>query len=323
MPKNSQIGQAALGIGTGAVASGVDSALGLLLAGPQRKAQVKTAKALQDVQIAGDKELTDYNYNKQLQMWKDTSYDAQKEQMEKAGLNPSLMYGMGGGGGQTSNVATGSVSGQSAKAPEGMGIVEGAQLALMKAQKDNIEADTANKEADTKKKSGIDTQIATSTKQGIDLNNEFLSKSIEDRLDTINSERILKIEEINRSIGASQEERSTRMARIEKVNTEAITATLQNAVLDTQAAKNTQEIEAIKQEITQSQATINKMAQEVAQGWQSLSLKEKEIKIQGLIKEVEQMYMGNKVLGGVVIREHNYKSTAEQIDKILGTQKNK
>jgi len=38
----------------------------------------------------------------------------QMAELEKAGLNPALLYGMGGGGGQSTSVNTGSVSGGSA-----------------------------------------------------------------------------------------------------------------------------------------------------------------------------------------------------------------
>lgn len=144
---------------TGAQAAGsiVGEGLGLLTQGIKNKQQLKQAGRLQELEIKGSKELTDYNMSKQLQMWKDTSYGAQVEQMNKAGINPALMYGMGGGGGQTTGNASGSVSGQGAgtaqksSGSEGMGLLVG-QMGLMKAQKENIEADTANKIADSEGK---------------------------------------------------------------------------------------------------------------------------------------------------------------------------
>ena len=39
----------------------------------------------------------DAEYRRNLQMWKDTNFGAQRDEMEKAGLSVGLMYGNGGG----------------------------------------------------------------------------------------------------------------------------------------------------------------------------------------------------------------------------------
>ena len=98
--------------------------------------------------------MTDYNMSKQLQMWKDTNFGPQMQQLKQAGLNPGLIYGMGGGGGQTANIETGHVGtsqptrgSAEAMAAAGMGM----QLQLLQAQKENIQADTENKKATTPK----------------------------------------------------------------------------------------------------------------------------------------------------------------------------
>ena len=74
--------------------------------------------------------------------------------MIAAGLNPALMYGMGGSGGATTGANTGQVSGGTAHnvLAGQFGIEQGLQLALLKAQKDNIEADTRNKNVDAENK---------------------------------------------------------------------------------------------------------------------------------------------------------------------------
>ena len=41
------------------------------------------------------------------EMWEKTNYDAQVEQMKKAGLSPALMYGQAGAGGGTVSGAQG------------------------------------------------------------------------------------------------------------------------------------------------------------------------------------------------------------------------
>lgn len=132
---------AALGIGTGAI---------------NDKRQIKQQEKLQAMQIKGNKELTDYQMNKQLQMWKDTNYSAQMDELRKAGLNPGLIYGMGGGGGQTTGTPGAGVSG--ADAPKGGGeIMAGMGLAMQKAQIDLMQAQAEKTKVEATKIGGPDT----------------------------------------------------------------------------------------------------------------------------------------------------------------------
>lgn len=148
------IGQLAQQAAQGALGAG----MGILLEGHNDRRQLRQQRALQDIQMEGQRSMTNFNMGKQLEMWDKTNYGAQKDHMIKAGLNPALMYGMSGGGGATTGIQTGNVEG--GKAPSGgrevidsMGIQnQTAQLQLLQAQKENIEADTANKQADTQNK---------------------------------------------------------------------------------------------------------------------------------------------------------------------------
>lgn len=105
-------------------------------------------------------------------MWNYSNYENQVAHMKAAGLNPALLYGGGGGGGATAQGGA-SIPGQGTpgSAPGGAGpqairsqIIEGAgmgiQLGLMNAQKRNLEADAAKKEADAAKTAGVDTELA-------------------------------------------------------------------------------------------------------------------------------------------------------------------
>lgn len=85
------------GMGAQAASGGVGAILGLALEGHNDRRQIRQQRELGKLQLGFDKEMTDYSFQKQLQMWKDTNYKAQVEQMEEAGLNPALLYGMGGG----------------------------------------------------------------------------------------------------------------------------------------------------------------------------------------------------------------------------------
>lgn len=147
------MGKALTDFGLQVAQSGIGAGMGLLLGGINDRRQLQQQQDLQNLQIKGSKELTDYQYQKQLEMWKATNFSAQKEQLKMAGLNPGLIYGMGGAGGTTTGSGGAGVSGANApvggrEVQDAMGM--GMQLQLLKAQKDNIEADTANKKAQEK-----------------------------------------------------------------------------------------------------------------------------------------------------------------------------
>lgn len=97
-------------------------------------------------QMANDKEMMDYSSKKQYEMWQKTGFVGQMEQLKKAGLNPAMLYGMGGAGGAT----TGSPNaGHSMPAAAAMGMMN--QTALTKAQTENIKADTELKKSQVPK----------------------------------------------------------------------------------------------------------------------------------------------------------------------------
>ena len=146
-----QLGQAGLG-----------AAAGIFLGKQQDKRQLEQQKKLQALQIAGQKDMMDYSYSKQMEMWHNTNYKPQMDELRKAGLNPGLLYGMKGGGGTTTGSPGANVTGGTAAGHSGepMGLISHAlQLGILKAQKENIEADTKQKTAETTKTSGVDTKL--------------------------------------------------------------------------------------------------------------------------------------------------------------------
>lgn len=110
--------------------------------------QVKQNKRLGRQNIEFAKEMADYNKRLELEMWEATGYVGQKRQLKEAGLNPGLMYGMSGGGGQTTGGSSGGTQPGNAQQNPGemqAAMAMGMQLQLLKAQKENIEADTKAK----------------------------------------------------------------------------------------------------------------------------------------------------------------------------------
>lgn len=134
-------------LGMQAASNVLNAGMGMLLEGHNDRRQLRQQTKLQNLQIAGNKEMTDYNMAKELEMWKNTSYGAQMEQIKKAGLNPGLLYGMGGTGGQSTGTPGGGVQG--AQAPQGgqeiLGmLMQQAQIENLKAQTDKTKAETKN-----------------------------------------------------------------------------------------------------------------------------------------------------------------------------------
>lgn len=123
--------------------------------------QLRQQGKLQRLSIAGSKELTDYNFQKQMELWNATNYPAQVEQLKKAGLSIGLMYGGSGAGGSTTNIQQGS-TGQ-ANAPAGGREVQdmmGMGMMLQKAQIENIQAQTRKTNIEADKTENVDTHEA-------------------------------------------------------------------------------------------------------------------------------------------------------------------
>jgi len=194
------------------VSSATNTGLGLIVGGINDRRQIKQQGKLQEMQIKGMKEMADYNYGKQLQMWQDTGYEAQKAQMKAAGLNPGLMYGMSGGGGQT--VGTGSGGGPTGgTAPvgggEAMGMIGmGLQMELLRAQKDVMESQAQKNRADAALTAGAQTgNVKEDTEnkilQGVIL--QYTGKEAKDTYERITSpNRSIQAKTYEDELGARQ-----------------------------------------------------------------------------------------------------------------------
>lgn len=270
------------------VASGAAGGImGLVLSGINDRRQLKQQERLQNLQMKGNKAMMDYSMSKELQMWKDTSYPAQMEMLKKAGLNPGLMYGMGGGGGQTIGSPTGAVEG--GKAPQGGGEIPemmgmGMQLAMMKSQKELVDAQAAEirsripgnekepglKEAQTNSLlQGIKNQKAqetlTNIQSGIQqLELRFLGDTMELRKSQVNYEVSKLNEEI--SILETQKDLDKKTATIKEG---LLRAELANKVMDTYL-KQAQKIKA-GQEVVESITRVKMMIEENMREWDKMA----------------------------------------------------
>lgn len=225
--------------------------------------QIRQQKELNNIQMHGQMKMTDYNQGKQMEMWRDTNYDAQVKQMKKAGLNPALMYGMGGGGGTTANVNTGSVQG--AQAPSGGRETQdimamGIQSGLMEAQRRNIEADTEKKKVETVKTAGVDTDKTQAETNVIKLEAVLRDGVLEAKIGEaqwILENTISQVLEQKAKTKVAQE---TIDAEINTIKARAVGAVIENLLKESNIEVN--------------QASINKMAMDIVQRGKEIDIKQ-------------------------------------------------
>lgn len=117
-----------------AIGAGV-GLIGMLGQKKREKRAVENQKTLMDWQMRNQKHLNEQGHELQMKAWRDTNYPAQMAMMKEAGLNPGLMYGMGGGGGVTTGSQSGGgASGGQAPAPQPMELGTAISSAMMASQ---------------------------------------------------------------------------------------------------------------------------------------------------------------------------------------------
>lgn len=139
--------------------------------------QLKQQGKLMQQGINGQKELADYQQQLQMDMWHKTNMKAQVGELEKAGLNPGLIYGGSGAGGATTGGGgmPSTSGGQAANAAQTQ--QADTQMAMSLAQMRLIEAQTKKTETETVKIAGADTAESQARTTGLAFQNE-LNKSI-------------------------------------------------------------------------------------------------------------------------------------------------
>lgn len=291
-----------LGMGlAGQAASGlVDTGLGLLLEKHNDKRQIRQQQKLQNMQIQGQKEMSQFNQEMALRMWEATNYGPQMEQLRKAGLNPGLVYGMSGGGGTTAASQPGNVTGGSAnQAPPISTTGMGMNLQLLEAQKEVLESQAELNRAEATKKSGVDTTEANtrieSLKQGItnakaqeklqgvelalkELDKWEQQKSQGDRMEYIAFQTGKAMQELEIAMAESFVARETQVAKRDIILQEAIGATLRNALLESN--------------VKVQDAQIKKWAAEIQQNTRSLDQKDLDLAIRKFEAEIKAQFPG-------------------------------
>lgn len=231
-----------------------------------RRRQMEDQQKLQDMQVRGQKEMLEAQRQKEMQMWQDTNYSAQVDQMKQAGINPALLYGKGGGGGTTVGGGGMSVSGgqastsaQTTQASTGMGMMMG-QLAMQAAQMELIKAQTNKTNVEANKIGGIDTELATTENKFKQIMVSLEGQSLEYKLDKLAQEVNIAEGQASSALAKGNVDEVTVKAQIDKVRQEAVNAALQGIALE--------------KGVQLDNAKINEITQGIQQKWKELSINE-------------------------------------------------
>lgn len=280
------------------------------------------SKRAEKRQLGNSKALMDYQQQKALEMWEATGYGAQKRQMKDAGLNPALMYGMGGGGGQSAGMPGATAGMGNVKSSLGEGVGMGMQMGLMDAQRQVLESQARLNNVEATKKAGVDTAKGQSEiellKQGLDnerwkyeilkLEKALLNIQVHKEGDTLD-EQIDTIE-YNTKIAARQLDiitadatvsQATVSEKIKIVQAEAIGAVIKNEAARAGITLTEEQTKALKE-------TVKQGWEKTFQGWQGLTQEQQKIKIDAFKADVEARFPGiGQVIG---------KQTQDAIDRI-------
>lgn len=256
--------------------------------------QLAMNKEMLNENVKANKELGLFNQELAMQMWNNTNFEAQRKQMEKAGLSVGLMYGGKGGGATTQGGAAGSAAGQ------GVGMANsGLQGMALMAQIANTKADTELKQAEAAKTRGVDTsevesriaKLAAETKNA-GITSELLKidealKSIELDVAAVTAEErkkypklqnsqmesaINRVKEEIRSLTVKADvDEATKEEVITIAKKQVIEQSLKLTLMDTQAWNTRADTKSKEASVTKIAEEIVRMQAQTAQGEVGLS----------------------------------------------------
>jgi len=300
-------------IGMQAASGAVDAGLGLLLEGHNDKRQLRQQDALNKQQLQIDYAKMDAQQRLGLEMWNKTNIGAQKEHIEKAGMNPAMMYAMGGAGGSATTAGgSGGGSVSASKAPTGGGEILGMQM--IQAQRQLIEAQTQKTVAETSKIGGVDTKLGEtqiqSLTQGIQnqkaverltqiqgniagIEQELKTDSYEDVLNTIRYTWRKTVREIEGLTIGNEINEATKDEKIKMVEGELVGLGLAN--------------ELKREQIQMTDQQTKKMVQDIAQGWKELNIQQQNAITNALNSETARMNAKTSLKQFLEQERHNAK----------------
>lgn len=306
----------------------IGAGMGMLLGKYNDERQLKQQRKLQQLQMEGSREMTDYQFMKQMEMWRNTSYEAQMEQIKKAGLNPGLLYGMAGAGGQTTGAGggmapTGATATQAAGGEIGMGM----QMGLLQAQKRVLETQADKNEAEATKTAGVDTAVATKTLEQMaeeiqniqakrtlmkiqaryeDVQANIAEATEQEAVDTIVAQMGKAQQEVMQAEIKTFTDRATQNTIVDTIRRQYIKLGLENALIRAQTTTEQGKPGVQKAEIKLMDSQMDKISADIVQNWEKLL-------IEGLDQNARERFINNAI-GNADMPD----SSKELIDNIKG-----
>lgn len=294
-----------MGLGSNIASAG----LGLATAGWQDRRQLEQQEKLQALQIEGSKEMGAYNQGLALDTWEKTNYDAQRKQMEKAGLNVGMMYGGTGAGGTTQGGGGGNVSGATATGGSGeigMAMQMGLQQEMQKAQIKVAESQAEKNTVEAEKIGGVDTEEskARTTNLEANTNNQKVNNEIlgfQKEMDEIKTNSFKDFEqdyrgsiqnaynklyaEAQSAIAKGTLDEATWREKEQQIKNETISSGIQIEAQRKGLIKQDADIAKVNQEIKNMTMELEMKHQEKFINWTKLELSERETIVKELMMQ--------------------------------------
>jgi len=256
-------------------------------------------KQLMGLQQKNQMELNRQGQELQMQTWEETNYPAQMAMMKAAGLNPGLMYGKGGAGGQTGGQTGGAAASGQAPQRVTMNIAELSQIKQLEsatklneanatkadAERKEIEARTPTYGASIDKTyAEIEALIAqtgnTNAQKALTeantewqkIQNEVGSRTLEDVVKSVQYSNIKLMNDIIEGDARAKVAKETTDTTIAQIKANAVKQTMEIALLKEGIAKTKEEAQKIISE-------RNLVDTEKFQSWQKLDQRDREIEI--------------------------------------------
>lgn len=319
----------AQGAGT-AIAGELENELGFAIGNmtgynrAQEQRQLRQQQALTNMQATANLGLMNASYDRQFKMWQDTNYPAQVAMLQKAGLNPALMYAKGGpggitgsgnasvGGGQSSDVSSMEAS-RTARTGMALQLAKlGSEIELNKsiANRNNAEvpkvgAETVKTGAETTNIQATTELIAQQTK-----NAEIANQGMQIDNDIKSLQRILQSETLSTSIDQVKTTLEKTKSEIGNIIANTFKSKVEGSILDkasndiistyNQTLKNliTENILKNKDIGLKSEEIINAVNDRVLSRFNSIterSYKENEIEVQKSMQELQKILVEMQV----------------------------
>lgn len=250
-----------IGLGGAALIGGASQLLGIGLNQQGNQQQMAQQQALMQQQFQNQQALNLQGQQIQQQNWDYTNYENQVKHMENAGLNVGLMYGMGGGGGQSMGAgSSGGASGGNApqnNMPQILGIAQdaalkAAQTELVKAQADKLKSETptSGNLGDTGlANTAADTALKTMNTANAKIQNEIATKSMDDVLATIKANADKAQSEQRSALVKANVDEKTQKSAEQKINAEAINEAFKLGVMKSQIKLNDAQINNLAEQV--------------------------------------------------------------------------